>query len=288
MQEKVRRISNSFCDNSHDIAVETLDKDIQNDESQLEITRDILRHTKKSYKDYLELVNSKENADVSVFKVYKLFLLKEKAIHTQLNMLKQNNSIFTGLVYVPKYANFQKEIENLVQQGSLNGLTIEKAPDNIEGMTKPTLFKCNDFLWPFQEIVNTYGIPTYKEVNPAVFSVVSFPFLFGVMFGDIMHGTWLFVFATWLCFADKSDSNSLAGAMAPVRYLFLLMGFFSFYMGMIYNDLSSMPITIFGNTCFDKIEIGATDKKEFAHRSDNNCVHPFGMDPVWYRSSQEI
>lgn len=54
----------------------------------LENTRDILRATKKSYKDYMELVNSKENADVSVFKVYKLFLLKEKTIHTQLNMLK--------------------------------------------------------------------------------------------------------------------------------------------------------------------------------------------------------
>jgi V-type H+-transporting ATPase subunit a len=28
----------------------------------------------------------------------------------------------------------------------------------------------------------------YKEVNPAIFACVSFPFLFGVMFGDMGHG----------------------------------------------------------------------------------------------------
>jgi V-type H+-transporting ATPase subunit a len=173
----------------------------------------------------------------------------------------------------------------MVQSGSLKGLTIEKVSDNIDGLIKPTLFKSNEFLWPFQEIVNTYGIPTYKEVNPAVFTIVSFPFLFGVMFGDIMHGTWLFVFAAWLCFADRSDPKSFAGALAPVRYLFLLMGIFSFYMGMIYNDFSSLPIQLFGTTCFDKMEVGATDQKVYAHRSDDNCVHPFGMDPVWYRST---
>jgi V-type H+-transporting ATPase subunit a len=32
------------------------------------------------------------------------------------------------------------------------------------------------------------GMARYKEFNPAVFSVTTFPFLFGVMFGDIGHG----------------------------------------------------------------------------------------------------
>jgi V-type H+-transporting ATPase subunit a len=34
----------------------------------------------------------------------------------------------------------------------------------------PTYIKVNDFTYPFQEIVNTYGIPMYKEINPAVFA----------------------------------------------------------------------------------------------------------------------
>jgi len=58
-------------------------------------------------------------------------------------------------------------------------------PDEV--MT-PTHFKVNEFTWPFQEIVNTYGIPRYKEVNPALFAIPFFPFMFGIMFGDIGHG----------------------------------------------------------------------------------------------------
>jgi V-type H+-transporting ATPase subunit a len=44
----------------------------------------------------------------------------------------------------------------------------------------------------------------YKEVNPAIFAQVTFPFLFGVMFGDMGHGTLLLIFGLGLVFgADK-------------------------------------------------------------------------------------
>ena len=62
-------------------------------------------------------------------------------------------------------------------------------------MLTPTYFKINEFNYVFQEIVNTYGIPRYKEVNPGMFAVMFFPFMFGIMFGDIAHGGVLFVLA---------------------------------------------------------------------------------------------
>lgn len=42
----------------------------------------------------------------------------------------------------------------------------------------------------------------YKEINPAVFACVSFPFLFGVMFGDMGHGGILFIVGALLCLFD--------------------------------------------------------------------------------------
>ena len=48
----------------------------------------------------------------------------------------------------------------------------------------PTYFKLNKFTASFQAIVDGYGVPRYGEINPAAFTIITYPFLFGVMFGD--------------------------------------------------------------------------------------------------------
>ena len=42
----------------------------------------------------------------------------------------------------------------------------------------------------------------YKEINPAVFAMVTFPFLFGVMYGDIGHGGLVLIAGILLCLFD--------------------------------------------------------------------------------------
>jgi V-type H+-transporting ATPase subunit a len=44
-------------------------------------------------------------------------------------------------------------------------------------------------------MIDTYGVPSYREANPALFTCISFPFFFGVMFGDIAHGSIIFFIA---------------------------------------------------------------------------------------------
>lgn len=48
----------------------------------------------------------------------------------------------------------------------------------------------------------------YKEVNPAVFACVTFPFLFGVMFGDMGHGTLMFIFGIILIILNPYVKNT--------------------------------------------------------------------------------
>lgn len=62
----------------------------------------------------------------------------------------------------------------------------------------PTKIPTNEVTWVFQEIVNTYGVARYREINPGLFTVTSFPFLFGMMFGDMGHGTLMLIFTIWM------------------------------------------------------------------------------------------
>ena len=55
----------------------------------------------------------------------------------------------------------------------------------------------------FQGIVDTYGVGRYQEANPALFAAVTFPFLFGVMYGDIGHGTFLFLASAYMCYYEE-------------------------------------------------------------------------------------
>lgn len=89
----------------------------------------------------------------------------------------------------------------------------------------------------------------YKEVNPAVFAIVTFPFLFGVMFGDVGHGGLLLIAGILMClFNDQIQRSSLA-ALGGVRYLILIMGIFAFYNGFVYNEFFAIPLEL-NQSCY--------------------------------------
>jgi V-type H+-transporting ATPase subunit a len=63
--------------------------------------------------------------------------------------------------------------------------------------------------------VDTYGVPQYKEANPAVLTMATFPFFFGVMFGDMGHGSILASFGLFLVFNYETlKKNKIMKAIA--------------------------------------------------------------------------
>lgn len=115
-------------------------------------------------------------------------------------------------------------------------------------------------------------MPAYKEVNPALYACVTFPFLFGVMFGDLGHGALLFSFSLLLVFfGHKIESLQF---FMPYRYFLVLMGFFSMYCGLMYNDFMAIPLSLF-ESCYNA---------KTGQRLNPDCVYPIGVDPVWFTS----
>jgi vacuolar-type H+-ATPase subunit I/STV1 len=52
----------------------------------------------------------------------------------------------------------------------------------------PTIMKNFVLFRPFETLTRLYGAPAYSETDPTPFLAITFPLLFGLMFGDIGHG----------------------------------------------------------------------------------------------------
>uniref|UniRef100_A0A8C5A581 V-type proton ATPase subunit a n=1 Tax=Gadus morhua TaxID=8049 RepID=A0A8C5A581_GADMO len=167
--------------------------------------------------------------------------------------------------------------------------------------TPPTFNKTNKFTSGFQNIVDAYGIGNYREINPAPYTIITFPFLFAVMFGDMGHGLLMTSLALYLVIREsrllsqKSD-NEIFNMVFAGRYIILLMGLFSIYTGLIYNDCFSKSLNMFGSGWIQFSRTGL-----LAHTSYNallqldpavpgvfNGPYPLGIDPIWNIATNKL
>lgn len=61
-------------------------------------------------------------------------------------------------------------------------------PDGVHDEQIPVLLRHSWLLRPFETLVSTYGLPSYRELEPTLFVAVSYILMFGLMFGDVGHG----------------------------------------------------------------------------------------------------
>lgn len=111
-----------------------------------------------------------------------------------------------------------------------------------------------------QEIVNTYGVPSYTEINPAPFYIITFGFFIGVMFGDIGH----MLLAIPLLIHLKAN------------LWFWTVVCFMGYCGLIYNEFFGLNLGFF-SSCYTIVE---GSKASFVQKFDN-CIYPIGVDSIW-------
>jgi len=67
--------------------------------------------------------------------------------------------------------------------------------------------------------MDSYGIAKYQEVNPALFAIVTFPFLFAVMFGDIGHGTIILLTALYMILAERKLAKADLGEVRVLLHI---------------------------------------------------------------------
>lgn len=191
-----------------------------------------------------------EYAQISALEVFLWFVVKEKAIYNALNCMKNRSSTYICFLWAP----LEQEINMREQLSSFQTTEFNRWRADVEQphhIMPPTYFKLNDVTWVFQQITNTYGVPTYEEANPAVFSVVTFPFLFAVMYSDYGHGSlYLFLGLLLIFLNDRLSKIPAMQEVLKLRYMLTMMGFFSCYNGLLYNEFFSISNDWFGS-CYN-------------------------------------
>ncbi|XP_049635017.1 V-type proton ATPase 116 kDa subunit a 1 isoform X3 [Suncus etruscus] len=187
-----------------------------------------------------------------------------------------------------------------------SGSTVPSILNRMQtNQTPPTYNKTNKFTNGFQNIVDAYGIGTYREINPAPYTIITFPFLFAVMFGDFGHGILMTLFAVWMVLREsrilsQKNENEMFSTVFSGRYIILLMGVFSTYTGLIYNDCFSKSLNIFGsswsvrpmftvaNWTEETLRGSPVLQLDPAIRGVFGGPYPFGIDPIWNIATNKL
>uniref|UniRef100_W5JYW2 V-type proton ATPase subunit a n=1 Tax=Astyanax mexicanus TaxID=7994 RepID=W5JYW2_ASTMX len=232
---------------------------------------------------------------------------KMKAIYYTLNLcnIDITQKLIVAEIWCP--VSDLNSVQNALIKGSeQSGSSVSPILNRIHTQhTPPTFNRTNVFTKGFQTIVDAYGVSNYREVNPTPYTIITFPFLFAVMFGDCGHGLVLTLLAVWVIVQQKKLSccrSEFVVVLVEGRFIILLMGLFSIYTGLIYNDCFSKSFSIYGSSWSVRhmFQPSGPWSNETLHSSGHLTLDPavprvysgspymLGIDPVWNIASNKL
>uniref|UniRef100_A0A667XGQ6 V-type proton ATPase subunit a n=1 Tax=Myripristis murdjan TaxID=586833 RepID=A0A667XGQ6_9TELE len=249
-------------------------------------------------------------AAAKTVRVWFIKVRKMKAIYHTLNLcnIDVTQKCLIAEVWCP--VSDLDSIQFALRRGTeKSGSTVPSILNRMQTkQTPPTYNKTNKFTSGFQNIVDAYGIGNYREINPAPYTIITFPFLFAVMFGDLGHGVLMTCAALYLVLREsrlmsQKNDNEMFSMVFAGRYIILLMGIFSIYTGIIYNDCFSKSLNMFGsgwsvkpmfnarvggNWTFDTLKDNRVLQLDPVIDGVFNGPYPIGIDPIWNIATNKL
>lgn len=137
-----------------------------------------------------------------------------------------------GFVPAKKFADLDKTVHGMLGD---KAIVLEKQIE--EEQDPPTSLNNNRFVKPFEELTKLYGFPHYNEIDPTPLMAITFPILFGLMFGDMGHGLILLVGGLTMFFLIKKNQG-----IRNVCWITATCGIAAIVAGALYGEFFGKPI----------------------------------------------
>lgn len=286
---KIRKISESMGADVYNVDENS---DLRRDQihevnSRLEDVQNVLRNTQATLEAELNQISQSLAA-------WMVLIAKEKAVYSTLNLFSYDRARRTLIAEAWCPTNDMSLIRSTLQDVTNRaGLSVPSIVNEIRTNKKPpTYLKTNKFTEGFQTIVNAYGTATYQEVNPALPVIVTFPFLFAVMFGDFGHAIIMLSAALAMIYWEKSLKKVTFELFAMIfygRYIALVMAVFSVFTGLVYNDVFSKSMTLWDSAWeYKKPDNWKPKMLLSAELNTEGYRYPFGVDWAWHGTDNDL
>ncbi|KAH8725028.1 V-type ATPase 116kDa subunit family-domain-containing protein [Phaeosphaeriaceae sp. PMI808] len=278
---------------------ESLGADLYSVDENSELRRDQTREVNTRLSDLASVLkNTKSTLDAELTVIgrnlaaWMVIIKKEKATYETLNKFSYDHQRKTLIAEAWAPTNALGLIKStLADVNERAGLSVPTIVNQVKTTkTPPTFFKTNRFTLGFQTIIDAYGTIKYREINPALPAIVTFPFMFAVMFGDAGHGVILLLAASAMIYferrLERSKLDELFSMMFYGRYIVLMMGIFSIYTGLLYCDAFSLGLPWF-KSMWVWDEDGKGGLGPTASRVEG-YTYPFGLDYRWHDTENDL
>ncbi|KAK8798772.1 hypothetical protein WA158_007856 [Blastocystis sp. Blastoise] len=279
IEMKVNRIIEAF--NAHSYPIPPLQQVYKIKETIEEVTKD-LEDSENVLKRNIESCESLLENIAKYMHPWAWTVKREKAIYDVMNrFVPVAGGMYRGDGWI--LTEMKHQVENILNY-SHNGVEGRLEMISKPWPKPPTYMKSNTFTKVTQSVVNTYGVPRYLEMNPAVWTLATFPVQFGIMFGDFGHALLLTLVAVYFLVNEKkilkNGINEMLQLVFQGRNMLIVMGLCAMFVGLIYNDTFGLSMDFFGTTY--TLPVNGTSS------SWNGNVYPFGIDPLWRDSTNEL
>ncbi|KAJ2954439.1 hypothetical protein O0L34_g2709 [Tuta absoluta] len=190
-----------------------------------------------------------------------------------------------------------KKVQIILESETTKGSSLKSFVMKMNTVLQPpTYHRTNRFTHAFQALISAYGDSVYGEMNPGLYTIITFPFLFAIMFGDAGHGCLMLSFALWMVIKEKKfmaqrSTNEIWNIFFGGRYVILLMSMFTMYTGFVYNDWFSKPLRLKSNywiNVYDADTLSQEANLQLDPAGKTGGTYKLGVDPAWGFSKNKI